>query len=329
MSLFHTRRTDADELPVEGRLARFDGAIDWLNSEPLSPEGLRGKVVLVDFWTYTCINWLRTAPYIRAWAAKYADAGLVVVGVHTPEFPFERDVENVRRAVKEMRIDYPVAIDSDYGVWNAFANRYWPALYLADREGRLRFEHFGEGRYEESERAVQELLGVDDGLVSVEGEDIEAPADWDELASPETYVGYARGERFASPGGGLADERRGYAAPETLRLNQWALAGDWTIGAESAVVHEAGGRLAFRFRARDLHLVLKPAEPGATVRFRVLLDGEAPGPAAGSDLDEQGNGTVSFPRLYQLVRQPGGVQERTFEITFLEPGARVYVFTFG
>jgi thiol-disulfide isomerase/thioredoxin len=329
MSLFHTGRAGSGDLPVEGRLGAFDGAIGWLNSEPLTPAGLRGKVVLVDFWTYTCINWLRTLPYVRAWAERYEDRGLVVVGVHTPEFPFERDVGNVGRAVKDMRIDYPVAIDSDYEVWNAFANRYWPALYLADAEGRLRYQHFGEGRYEESERAIQELLGIDEEPVSAEGDGVEAPADWDELASPETYLGYERGERFASPGGGTADERQAYTAPETLRLNQWALAGEWTIGAESAALHEAGGGIVFRFRARDVHLVLKPPEPGVSARFRVRVDGEAPGAAAGSDLDEQGNGVVSDPRLYQLVRQPGRVQERTFEITFLDPGVRAYVFTFG
>jgi thiol-disulfide isomerase/thioredoxin len=288
------------------RTPPFDGAVGWLNSQPLTPADLRGHVVLVDFWTYTCINWLRTLPYVRAWTERYEDRGLVVVGVHTPEFPFERDVGNVGRAVRDMRIDYPVAIDSDYEVWNAFANRYWPALYLADTDGRLRYQHFGEGRYEDSERAIQELLGIDEELVSVEGDGIEAAADWDQLASPETYLGYERGERFASPGGGTADERQAYTA-----------------------LHEVGGGIVFRFRARDVHLVLKPPEPGVSARFRVRVDGEAPGAAAGSDIDEQGNGVVSDPRLYQLVRQPGRVQERTFEITFLDPGVRAYVFTFG
>ena len=328
MSLFGERRGPGTEtLPLEGHLPGFDGAIGWLNSEPLTPAGLRGKVVAVDFWTYTCINWLRTVSYIRAWAEKYREQGLVVIGVHTPEFSFEHEVENVRWAVQDMEIHYPVAIDSDYAVWDAFANRYWPALYLADREGGLRFHHFGEGRYEESERAIQELLGVDDELVSVEGAGLEAQADWDQLGSPETYVGFGQAERFASPGGADANERRTYAAPETLRSNQWSLAGEWTIRRESALLHETGGRLAYRFHARDLHLVLAPGE--GDVRFQVLLDGEPPGASHGEDVDERGGGVVSEPRLYQLVRQSGSVDDRTFEIQFLDPGVEAYVFTFG
>jgi hypothetical protein len=286
-------------------------------------------VVAVDFWTYTCINWLRTLPYIRAWSEKYMEHGLVVIGVHTPEFSFEHEIENVAAEVKDMRIDYPVAVDSDYAVWSAFANRYWPALYLADAEGALRYHHFGEGRYADSERAIQELVGVEDELVSVEGSGLEAPADWDDLEAPETYVGYGQAERFASPGGGLGNERRAYTVPETLRPNQWALAGEWTIRQEGAVLHEAGGRLAYRFHARDLHLVLAPAEGGAPVRFRVLIDGQPPGDSHGTDVDEQGDGVVSEPRLYQLIRQPGRIGDRTFEITFLDPGVQVYVFTFG
>jgi thiol-disulfide isomerase/thioredoxin len=316
-------------LPVEGHLPGFAGATGWLNSAPLSVADLRGKVVAVDFWTYTCINWLRTLPYIRAWAEKYKEHGLVVIGVHTPEFSFEHEIENVAAEVKDMRIDYPVAVDSDYAVWSAFANRYWPALYLGDTEGALRYHHFGEGRYTESERAIQELLGVDDELVSVEGSGLEAPADWDDLEAPETYVGYGQGERFASPGGGVGNERRAYTVPETLRPNQWALAGEWTIRQEGAALHEAGGRLAYRFHARDLHLVLAPGEGGAPVRFRVLIDGQPPGDSRGTDVDEQGDGVVSEPRLYQLIRQPGRIGDRTFEITFLDPGAQVYVFTFG
>jgi thiol-disulfide isomerase/thioredoxin len=325
MSIF--RRTTA--LPPEGPLPGFDGATGWLNSPPLTPAELRGKVVLVDFWTYTCINWLRTLPYVRAWSEKYAEHGLVVVGVHTPEFPFEHDLENVRRMVPALRVAFPVATDNDYAVWEAFANRFWPALYLADREGTLRFHHFGEGRYEESERAIQEFLGVEAELVSVEGSGLEAAADWDHLRSPETYLGYSQAERFASPGGAVGGERTAYTIPETLRTNEWALAGDWTIEARAAVLHEPGGRLAYRFHARDLHLVLAPGRPGQPVRFQVLLDGEPPGDSHGEDIDGQGNGAVSEPRLFQLVRRPDRVDDRTFEITFEEPGVEVYAFTFG
>jgi thiol-disulfide isomerase/thioredoxin len=330
MNLFGRQDNPATvELPVEGHLPGFEGSNGWLNSEPLTVADLRGKVVAVDFWTYTCINWLRTLPYIRAWAEKYREAGLVVVGVHTPEFPFEQDVENVEREVKALRVGYPVAMDKDYAVWDAFANRYWPALYVADREGALRYHHFGEGRYEESERAIQALLGVDDDFVSVEGSGLEAQADWDDLGSPETYVGYGQAERFASPEGGAANERRAYLVPDTLRTNQWALEGEWTIRREGAVLHEAGGRLAYRFHARDLHLVLAPAKDGAPVRFRVLLDGQPPGDSHGTDIDEQGDGVVTDPRLHQLIRQPGPIDDRTFEIVFEDSGAEVYVFTFG
>jgi thiol-disulfide isomerase/thioredoxin len=308
----------------------FERAVGWLNSEPLTPAALRGRVVLVDFWTYTCINWLRTLPYIRAWAQKYESDGLVVVGVHTPEFPFEADADNVARMVEELRVHYPVAIDSGYGIWDEFANSYWPALYLADREGNLRFDHFGEGHYEETERAIQDLLGIAKGeLVSVEGPGLEAPADWEQLDSPETYLGHARGERFASPGGAAANERRAYALPEMLRPNQWALAGDWTIRQQAVVSEEAGGRLCFRFHARDVHLVMAPPGLNSPVPFRVLLDGEPLGASHGEDTDEEGNGLLSEPRLYQLVRQSGAVVDRPFEITFLEPGAEAYAFTFG
>jgi thiol-disulfide isomerase/thioredoxin len=306
----------------------LDGATGWLNSEPLTPEGLRGSVVLVDFWTYTCINWLRTLPYIRAWGEKYKEHGLVVLGVHTPEFPFEHDFGNVREQVKAMRIDYPVAADNDYAVWNAFSNNYWPALYLVDQDGAFRYEHFGEGRYAESEEAIQELLGVDDELVSVVGSDLEAPADWDDLQTPETYVGYARGERFAS-GGAAGGERRAYAIPESLGPNRWALEGEWTIRQSAAESHEAGAAIAFRFHARDLHVVLAPATRGQPVRFRVTIDGQPPGSSHGSDTDEQGEGAIVDPRLYQLIRQSGSVRDRTFEMTFLDPGAQVYAFTFG
>jgi thiol-disulfide isomerase/thioredoxin len=328
MTVFGTRR-NAEALPSEGRLPGFDGATGWLNSTPLNPDELRGKVVLVDFWTYTCINWLRTLPYVRAWSERYRARGLVVIGVHTPEFPFEHDFENVRRMVKTLRVDYPVAVDSDYAVWDAFANRYWPALYAVDTEGALRFHHFGEGRYAESEGAIQALLGFDDELVSVEGSGLEAPADWDTLESPETYLGYGLAERFASPGGAVANERRAYVVPETLRPNRWALAGEWTIGRHASVPNDPGGRIAYRFHARDVHLVLAPAEGNAPVAFRVLIDGNAPGSSHGGDVDEHGEGVVSEPRLYQLVRQQGRVADRTFEITFVDPGVQAYAFTFG
>jgi thiol-disulfide isomerase/thioredoxin len=305
------------ELPVEGRLPGFDGATGWLNSEPLTAEGLRGKVVLVNFWTYTCINWLRTLGYVRAWAEKYEGQGLVVVGVHTPEFPFERDIGNVRRAAKDMRVEYPVALDPDYAVWRAFANHYWPAVYVADAEGRIRHHQFGEGMYDECERIIQWLLGIEDGLVSPALEGFEAQADWESLESPETYLGSEQGQNFTGTD----------VSPESLRLNHWALAGAWTIGRGAAVLNEAGGRIAFRFHARDVHLVLRA--PGVPVPFRVLVDGEPPGDGHGLDVDEQGDGAVAEPRLYQLVREPGSISDRTFEITFLAPGVEAYVFTFG
>ncbi len=305
----------------------LDGANGWLNSGPLSPADLRGHVVAVDFWTYTCVNWLRTAPYLRAWAEKYEDQGLIVIGVHTPEFPFEHDLENVERMLKKLRVVYPVAIDNDYAVWDAFSNRYWPALYLADADGALRYRHFGEGQYVESERAIQELLGVDEDIVSVEPTGPEVPAEWDELESPETYLGYPQAERFASSGGEVPGERRSYAAPESLKKNYWALTGEWTIRSQAAVLHEAGGRLSYRFHARDVNLVMAPGE--APVPFRVLVDGQPPRASHGEDADEQGNGVLFEPRLYQLIREPGPISDRTFEITFAEPGAQVNVFTFG
>jgi thiol-disulfide isomerase/thioredoxin len=324
----------AVDLPVEGHLPGLDGATGWLNSPPLTPEELRGKVVLVDFWTYTCINWLRTLGYVRAWHEKYKDQGLVVIGVHTPEFPFERDVDNVREAVADMNVEYPVALDPDYEVWEAFANRYWPAVYIADVEGRIRHHHFGEGGYEECERVVQRLLRdggetVGEDLVSVVPDGLEAQADWSNLKSPETYLGYLQAENFASPGGAEPDERRGYAVPDRLRLNEWALDGEWTVGRRAAVLNEAGGRLAFRFHARDVNLILGPPTRGASVPFRVLVDGDPPGDAQGLDVDQEGNGSVTQQRLYQLVREPGRIEDRTFEITFPEPGVEAYCFTFG
>jgi thiol-disulfide isomerase/thioredoxin len=290
------------------------GTTGWLNSEPLGPAELRGHVVLVNFWTLTCINWLRQEPYVRAWSRAYRDDGLIVIGVHTPEFSFEHDLEGVRQAVEVRDIDYPVAQDNDYGVWSAFANHYWPALYFVDKDGVIRDQHFGEGRYEESERVIQELLGVERELVSVEGVGAEAEADWDHLRTQETYLGYARGQQ-AAPRDGLS-------------LNEWALVGDWKTGPENVALEQAGGSIAFRFHARDAHLVLTPGahEP---IPFRVLLDGEAPGPSHGVDVDEDGNGLLREGRMYQLVRQHDGVRERTLEITFLEPGAEAYAFTFG
>ncbi len=311
----------------------FDGATGWLNTPPLTAEGLRGKVVLVDFWTYTCINWLRTLGYVRAWHEKYRDQGLVVVGVHTPEFPFERHVDNVRWAVEDMRVEYPIALDSDYRVWRAFDNHYWPAVYIADAEGRIRHHHFGEGGYEECERVIQLLLreaggdGIADDLASVADEGFEAQADWASLQSPETYLGYQQAQNFAGEPG--FDEPLAYVAPDRLQLNQWALSGDWTIEGGASVLNEAGGRIAFRFHARDVNLVMGPPSRGAAVPFRVLVDREPPGDAHGLDVDEQGHGTLIQARLYQLVREPGPVTERTFEITFLAAGVESYAFTFG
>jgi thiol-disulfide isomerase/thioredoxin len=303
-------------------------ATGWLNSEPLGPADLRGHVVLVDFWTLTCINWLRTEPYVRAWSRAYRDDGLVVIGVHTPEFSFEHEIDLVRQAAKERGIDYPVAADNDYGIWSAFDNHYWPALYFVDTDGLIRDHHFGEGRYEQSERVIQRLLGIQRELVFVEGLGVEAEADWDHLRTPETYLGHGRGEYFASPGGGAYDERRRYQLPDGLRLNHWALAGEWTIAQENVVLERAGGSIAYRFHARDAHLVLSGGaqEP---IPFRVLLDGEAPGASHGVDVDENGNGLLRDGRLYQLLRQHDAIRERTLEITFLQPGAEAYVFTFG
>jgi len=321
--------------PSEGELDSLGRATRWLNSAPLRAAGLRGKVVLIDFCTYTCINWLRTLPYVRAWAAKYEDQGLVVIGVHTPEFPFEKDVGNVRRAVKDMKMDYPIAIDNDYAIWRGFNNQYWPALYLVDGRGHMRHHYFGEGEYEQSERMIQQLLaeagvgGVGHALVAVDARGIEAAADWDSLQSGENYVGYDRTENFASPGGAASDTRRVYAVPTRLRLNEWALSGDWTVGKQATLLNQANGRIAYRFHARDLHLVMGPAAPGAAVRFRVLIDGQPPGAAHGSDVDDRGYGTVSEQRLYQLIRQPPPISDRLFEIEFLDAGVEVFAFTFG
>jgi len=317
--------------PAKGAAPIFKGATGWLNAQPLTADDLRGKVVLVEFLTYTCINWLRTMPYVRGWAEKYKDQGLVVVGVHTPEFPFEHDLDNVRRAVKEMQIVFPIAVDNDYAVWGAFRNQAWPALYFIDAKGRIRHQHDGEGEYDRTERMIQQLLaeagssGASGGLVSPEGRDAEAAADWSNLRSGENYLGSERTENFASSRG----KGREYAVPARLALNQWGLAGDWTVKPGSVVLNKANGRIAYRFHARDVHLVMGPAVKGTAVRFRVLIDGKPPGAAHGSDVDEQGNGTVSSQRLYQLVRQPKPIIDRTFEIEFLEKDVEGFAFTFG
>jgi hypothetical protein len=303
------------------------GAAEWLNSEPLGPCRLRGRTVLVNFWTLTCINWLRQEPYVRAWSRAYRDDGLVVIGVHTPEFAFEREIHRVRQAMKEREIDYPVAVDNDYAVWSAFDNHYWPALYFIDREGIIRDHHFGEGRYEQSERTIQRLLGVQRQLVSVEGLGVEAAADWDHLQTPETYLGYGRSERFA-PADRATFDPHAYELPKRLPVNYWALTGDWTIGRENVVLDQPGGSIASRFHARDAHLVLSPGkhEP---IPFRVRLDGTPPGRSHGVDVDKNGDGLLRDGRLYQLVRQHDVVRERTVKITFLDPGVEVYAFTFG
>ncbi|MCL4653381.1 cytochrome c biogenesis protein DipZ [Burkholderia multivorans] len=325
-------------LPVEGTLPPLDGAVQWLNSPPLTAAALRGKVVLVDFWTYSCINCLRTLPYTNAWARKYARYGLVVIGVHAPEFAFERDIGNVKKAVRDLGIDYPVAIDNRYAIWRAFNNEYWPAHYFVDAHGRIRRHHFGEGEYAESERAIQSLLAeaghpdalnVPVGLAGSPAQGALAAADSADVRSPETYVGYARAEGFASPGGVVRDAAHRYDAPAHPALNDWGLAGTWQVGAEHATLAAPAGRIVYRFHARDLHLVLGPGANGKPVRFRVTVDGAAPGDAHGSDVDAQGYGTVTGQRLYQLVRQPGAIADRTFSIEFLDAGVDAYAFTFG
>jgi|SRR5712671_1890466 len=323
------------QIASQSELASLERANEWLNSPPLTAQGLRGKVVLVDFWTYTCINWLRTLPYVRGWAEKYKDQGLVVIGVHAPEFAFEKNLNNVRWAVKEMRVDYPVAVDNEHVIWRAFKNQYWPALYFIDAQGRVRHRQFGEGGYEQSEMFIQRLLaeagvgGIGDELVSVDARGIEAAADWGTLKSPENYVGYERTQNFASPGGAVVDRPRMYERPARLRLNEWALSGDWTVTKETAALNKPNGGIAYRFHARDLHLVMGPAAPGTFIRFRVLIDGRPPGAAHGIDIDEQGNGTVTEQRLYQLIRQPKPIADREFQIEFFGSGVEAFAFTFG
>jgi thiol-disulfide isomerase/thioredoxin len=315
---------------AEGGMPALDGATGWLNSPPLTTDGLRGQVVAVDFWTYTCINWLRTAPYLRAWADAYRDAGLVVLGVHTPEFPFERDVDNVRRAMTERQITYPVAVDSDYAIWTAFANMYWPALYVVDAQGDIRFHHFGEGAY-----VIRQLLGEAGAgdslppLVSVDATGIEAAADRPHLGSAENYLGAERTENFASPERAEIGIPRPYTAPPRLAADHWALSGTWTVQPGAVQLDEPGGRITYRFPARDVNLVMTPPASTAPVRFVVRIDGQPPGAAAGDDIDDDGAGILTEPRLHQLVRQAGPVTERTFEITFSEPGVQAYAFTFG
>ncbi|MEJ0038153.1 MAG: thioredoxin family protein [Gammaproteobacteria bacterium] len=325
----------AAALPVEGKLPHLDRATEWLNSPPLSTADLRGKVVLVDFWTYTCINWRRTLPYLRVWAEKYKDQGLVVIGVHTPEFSFEKNAANVRVAAKEQNVDYPIAIDSDYAIWNAFDNHYWPALYFIDPQGRIRHHQFGEGEYEKLERVIQQLL-AEAGRASpvsapavIEGQGAEAGADWPSLRTAETYVGYGRDNNFASPGGGKLDRSRVYAAPTALKLNQWALAGSWTMKKESTISQKANGKITYRFHARDVHLVMGPVTHGAPVRFRVTIDGQPPHASHGVDVDAEGLGTLDAQRMYQLIRQPAPIVDRQVEIEFLDAGAEVFSFTFG
>jgi len=321
-------------LPVEGAFPPLAGATEWLNGPPLTPEALKGKVVLIDFWTYSCINCLRAIPYVRAWAEKYKDQGLVVIGVHTPEFAFEKDVNNVRNAVDNLQIKYPVAIDDSYAIWRSFSNQYWPAHYFIDAQGQIRHHHFGEGDYAESERVIQRLLAeagksdVPKDLVAVSASGAEAASDAVDVQSPETYVGYERAENFVSPGGAANDARRTYVSG-TQRLNEWGLSGDWTVHAEYAVLDQDGGGITYRFHARDLHLVLGPAADGKPVRFRVTLDGAAPGGSHGADVAPDGSGTVSGYRLYQLIRQGGPIVDHTFEIKFLDPGVRAFAFTFG
>jgi thiol-disulfide isomerase/thioredoxin len=322
-------------LRVEGELPPLGKATEWINSPPLTPVQLRGKVVLIDFWTYTCINWRRTLPYVRAWAEKYKDQGLMVIGVHSPEFDFEKDIGNVRRATKEAGIDYPIAIDSELAIWRAFRNDYWPALYFIDARGRIRHHQFGEGEYENSERVIQQLLaetGTGDtghDLVAVDARGAEAAAELGSLRSPETYVGYERAANFVSRDGTITDKGHVYVSPARLWLNHWSLSGDWTVGKQAVMLNNAGGRILYRFHARDLHLILAPAAQGKSVRFHVRLDGQPPGAAHGADIDDQGNGTVAEPRMYQLIRQPAPIMDRLFEIEFLDSGVGAFSFTFG
>ena len=334
-SVTHRLAGEQVALPVEGHLAAFTGATGWINSAALTPSDLRGRVVLVDFWTYTCVNWLRTLPYVRAWAAKYADAGLTIVGVHTPEFGFERDVDNVKAAAGAFRVEYPVALDSNYGVWNAFANHYWPALYLADVDGRIRYHHFGEGEYAMTEMVIQQLLmeagakEVDPDMVMVDPVGLELSADWRTVQSGETYTGYRQNTGFAQQDVVRFDEPAAYVAQGHLPLNNWALSGTWTVAGHAVAANEPGGRIAFQFHARDVNLVMGPAAKGTSIQFRVSIDGRPVGDAHGTDVAADGSGTLSEQRTYQLIRQPSPIVDCRFEIEFLAAGVEAYCFTFG
>jgi thiol-disulfide isomerase/thioredoxin len=321
--------------PAEGMIPSLSAATAWINSPPISTQDLRGKVVLIDFWTYTCINWRRTVPYLRAWVERYGNSGLVLIGVHSPEFVFERDLDNVRQAVKDIGVGYPVAVDSDHAIWEAFGNEYWPALYVFDSRGRLRHQQFGEDGYEDAERVIRQLLeeaghgGLDPRPVLVDARGAEKPADWRHLRSAENYLGRARTLNFTSPGGIVPGEQHRYSVPARMALNSWALSGTWTVEADRAVAGAAAGKIAYRFHARDLHLVMGPETRGNAIRFRVLLDGKPPGSSHGLDIDQEGHGTVREQRMYQLIRQPGPIADRVFEIEFLDPGAAAFSFTFG
>jgi thiol-disulfide isomerase/thioredoxin len=326
---------DAARLPIEGEAPSLSGVTTWLNSGRLTGSSLRGKVVLVDFWTYSCINWRRSLPYVRAWAHKYGSQGLIVIGAHAPEFHFETEVDNVRRAARELKITYPIAIDNQYSLWNGFENDYLPALYLIDAQGRIRYYHIGEGDYEQAEHNIQRLLreagarGVTPQLVSVAATGAEAAPDFANLKSPENYLGYARAEGFESPSGTVPNEPGDYRYPAQLQLNHWALNGNWVRGPESVMVKTAGGRITYAFHARDLHLIMGPGDARARIRYRVTIDGHAPGAAHGLDVDEDGNGTLEEPRLYQLIRQSPPILDRRFEIEFMQQGAEVFSVTFG
>jgi thiol-disulfide isomerase/thioredoxin len=334
-SIAHRLAGDPVDLPFERELPSFDGAVAWLNSAPQTPAGLRGRVVLVDFWTYTCVNWLRTLPYLRAWAAKYREAGLTVVGVHTPEFGFERTISNVIVQTRSFEVDYPVAVDSEYAVWRAFENHFWPAVYIADAQGQVRYHHFGEGEYAMTEMVIQQLVvdagapDVDRDLVMVEPRGLEVAADWPTLQSPETYLGYGQSSGFASDGIAAYDRPHVYASAGQLPLNYWDLSGTWTVARHASVLNEPGGRISFRFHARDVNLVMGPASSGASSPFRVFLDGDAASGATGSDVTADGHGSVADQRTYQLIRQPDLIADRLFEIEFLEAGVEAYCFTFG
>ncbi|MDO9376096.1 MAG: thioredoxin family protein [Ferruginibacter sp.] len=324
-----------NQLPIEAVFPSFSGATGWLNSKPLTAKELKGKVVLIEFWTFTCINWMRTNPYARAWAEKYKAQGLIVIGVHTPEFSFEKDIDNIRRSVKDRNINYPVAIDNNYGVWNAFKNQYWPAFYFIDARGNIRHHQFGEGNYEQSEKVIQQLLteagsvGLNNELVSLETDGDEADADWSNLQSPENYLGYPRTNDFASPGNLKINKGHEYILPKRLKLNEWALSGEWTAGKEAVMLNSSNGRIVYQFHARDVNLVMGPTVPGTSTRFRISIDGQPPEFAQGKDIDNKGFGIVSEQRMYQLIRQTSPIIDRKFEIEFLDPGVEAFAFTFG